>query len=353
MGISIEVHVTFVLFFLLILLAGFANFLFFLIIFMIVLSHELCHSIAAILSGIPVPRIILLPFGGLASIELPENPMTELKISLSGPFFNFFFAGVGFVLIKLMGLTLLSYGHLLYALVDGGVGVFTVDYVLSMLVMSNLVLGLFNMVPAFPMDGGRVLRSILALWIDYAKATEIAGRIGQAVFLFLIVAGFFTLDLWWIVVGFFLMYASGSEVRFVLLRKTFEGLLVREVVSHQRRLPVVDGSLQLGEFLRLVARPEQRLYLVVNSDGSLKGVLDLHKVAGLLRDSEVRVGSLVEGGYGLVDGGSRVSDAMREILSNDVTLVAEDSMVVGYVTPDLFAELTNFYGLSRGLRLKK
>jgi stage IV sporulation protein FB len=352
MGISIEVHITFLLFLFLILLAGFANFLFFLIIFMIVLSHELCHSIAAILSGIPVPRIILLPFGGLASIELPENPMTELKISLSGPFFNFFFAGVGFLLIKLLGFTLLGYDQVVYALV-GGVGVFTVDYVLSMLVMTNLVIGLFNMVPAFPMDGGRVLRSVLALWVDYAKATEIAGKFGQVIFLFLILDGLFESNLWWIIVGFFLMYASGSEVRFVLLRKTFDGLFMRDLVSHQRRLSAVDGALRVDEFLRLVARPNQRVYLVVNSDGSLRGVLDLHRIAGLPKDGAGSVGSLAAGGYGLVEGRMRVADAMREILSKDVTLVVDESTVVGFVTPESFMEFTDFYGLGRDYRPKK
>ena len=87
MGISIELHLTFIIFFSLFLAAGITNFLFLGLIFTIVLAHELAHSITAKLSGIPVPKITLLPIGGLATIELPEDPMLELRVSMVGQFF--------------------------------------------------------------------------------------------------------------------------------------------------------------------------------------------------------------------------------------------------------------------------
>jgi len=344
MGISIEVHVTFLLFFLLIFFAGFSSFIFFLVVFSIVLAHELCHSIAAILSGVPVPRIILLPFGGLASIELPEEPLTELKISLSGPLFNFFFAAVGFTLIKAMGLQLFSYDQLVSMLSDGSLGIFTQDYVLSMIVMLNMLLGLFNMLPAFPMDGGRVFRSVLALWTDYVKATEVAGRIGQFIFMFLIVAGIFTLNIWWIAIGVFLTYASSSEVKFVLLKKTFDGLYMRDLIASQKRIPVAEAGLSFRDFMRVVAKPEHRLYLVVSRDGSLAGVLDLDEVqAAAAKVGGMRVGSLASAGYGVVNANQSVADAMKRILSGRITLVVDENVVLGYMTPELFMELTRFY----------
>ncbi|MBM3309166.1 MAG: hypothetical protein FJY77_02840 [Candidatus Altiarchaeales archaeon] len=346
LGISIEVHITFILFLLLVLIAGPATFVFFFIIFSIILAHELCHSIAAILSGIPVPRIILLPFGGLASIELPENPLTELKISLSGPFFNFFLAGISLALIKLLSLHLFGYGQLLDMLVEGNTGIFTASYVLSMLAMVNLLLGLFNMLPAFPMDGGRVFRSILALWIDYAKATQIAGRIGQMVFLLLVLAGILTFNIWWIIVGLFLMYASGGEVKFVLLKKTFQGLLMRDIISEQRKLPIVEGSVFVKDFMTMFAKPDQRFYLIANQDGTLKGILDLNEVSQASMQEKLKtVGSLAKEDYETVEGSVSVEEGMKKILSNDITLIADGDVVLGYMTPELFFEMTQFYSL--------
>jgi len=349
-GISIEVHISFVLFFLLLSFAGLANMVFFLFIFSLVLAHELCHSIAALLSGIKVPRIILLPFGGLSSIEIPENPINELKISLAGPFFNFFLAGVSLLLMKAFGLGLTGYYDLLNMLDSGGVGVFTASFMMSILVMSNLVLGLFNMIPAFPMDGGRVLRSVLALWLDYGKATEIAGGVGNVVFLFFIVGGIFSqpLNIWLIIMGLFLAYAGGGEVRFVLFRRTLAGLSMRDLVSSQHRLPVVDGSLPVEDFLRLVARPDERFYLVVKPDGSLGGVLDVRMLDNpVLSRKSLTAGSLAQEGYGVVDASAGVTDGIRTVLEKDLTLVVDGSTVVGYVTPELFMELAHFYRLKK------
>lgn len=347
MGISVEVHITFILFFLLLIFAGFANFIFFFIIFSIVLAHELCHSIAALSSGIPVPRIILLPFGGSAIMELSENPLTELKIALSGPFFNFFFAGVGFLLIKAMNLNLFSYDQLMDMLIGGDTSIFTPAYVLSMLVMSNLVLGLFNMLPAFPMDGGRVFRSVLALWIDYVKATRIAGRIGQIISVFLIVYGFLA-NFWFFLIGLYLIAIGGNEVKFVLLKKAFEGLYMRDLISSQRKIPVVEGSISLKDFFDVVAKPDQRFYLVVSPDGNLKGMLDLHQLNETVIDTKVKeINSLARGGYGIVEGSARVDAAITKVFSNDITLVVEDSMILGYMTPELFMELTNFYNFGK------
>jgi Zn-dependent protease len=348
MGISVEVHIVFLLLLLIILLfTGIANFLFIFIVFSIVLAHELCHSVAAILSGIPVPRIVLLPFGGLATIELPENPITELKISASGPLFNFFFAAVGYLIAKIMGLSLLSYGQVLDMLVNGGVGIFTPAYVLSIIVTSNLILGLFNMLPAFPMDGGRVFRSVLALWMDYAKATAIAGRIGQLFSLLFIAVGILGFNLWWLVIGLFLTYASSSEVKFVLVKHAFEGLVMKDIMS-SRRMPVVDGGLTLKEFFNLVARPDNRFYLVANPDGSLRGVLDLHQLAqnaSIRADQQVSL--LARDVSSVVDGRAPVADAMKQVVTEELTLVVDGGIVLGYVTPESFMESTNFYSLRR------
>ncbi|MDD5110919.1 MAG: site-2 protease family protein [Candidatus Altiarchaeota archaeon] len=359
-GISVEVHLTFILFFLLFALLGFPNMLFILVVFSLVLAHELCHSIAAILSGIKVPRIILLPFGGLSSIEIPENPVKELRISLAGPFFNFFLAGVCLLLMKLSGLGLIGYFDVLNMLDSGNMGVFTPSFVMSMLVMSNLVLGTFNMIPAFPMDGGRVLRSMLALWFDYVRATKIAGAFGNLIFMAMFVLGlltFFSGGIWLIVMSWFLSQSSSVEVQFVMLRNTFSGMSMRELVSSGHKLPVVDGRLKVAEFLRVVARPEERFYLVVNPDGSLRGVLDVQSLGRLApgRDA-LTVGAVAQDGYGVVSSGASVADGMREFLARDITLVVDGSVVVGYVTPELFAELTHFYNLyyktvlSRGRR---
>ncbi len=158
-----------------------------------VLLHEFGHALAARHYGIQTRRIVLWPLGGVAQLEAdPRTPKQELHIALAGPAVNFAIAAALWVVVNLLGLP--AYG------------------LLASLIVANLSLGLFNLVPAFPMDGGRILRAFLATRIGGRRATDIAVKIGKVAAASLIVAGFFG-NTMLILVGAFVWFAAGAQSR--------------------------------------------------------------------------------------------------------------------------------------------
>ena len=134
------------------------------IVFTFVVLHELSHSLAARAHGVHVHDITLLPIGGVARLsEMPEHPATEIRIAIAGPLFNFAVVGATYAILSTSG-PFLTAG---------------MTALLQLVLWVNLVLGVFNLIPAFPMDGGRVLRAYLASRVGYLEATFIAARVGR------------------------------------------------------------------------------------------------------------------------------------------------------------------------------
>ena len=200
------------------------------ILFVIVVLHELGHSIAAQSYGIQVKQIVLLPIGGLAQLaRMPEKPSQELVISAAGPLVNFALAAVLAVLGLAYGQELsLQFGIRLPA------GI-TLGAVFSYVFAANLFLGLFNLLPAFPMDGGRILRSLLAMRIDYSRATRWAVTIGQGLAVLMGLWGFFGGGFFLILIAFFIFFAAGQEGRMIKMRQLLGDVTVREALSSQIR----------------------------------------------------------------------------------------------------------------------
>ncbi len=174
-------------------LAALLGVVFLLGVFGSVLLHEFGHALTARRYGIRTRRIVLWPMGGVAQLEEgPQTPKQELLIALAGPAVNFAIAAALWVVVNVVGLP--TYG------------------LLASLMLANLTLGLFNLVPAFPMDGGRVLRAVLATRIGGRRATDIAVKIGKAAAAGFIVAGFFGNTVL-MLVGAFVWFAAGAESR--------------------------------------------------------------------------------------------------------------------------------------------
>lgn len=214
-GIRISVHVTFLLILLWIVVEEYAlgvramagSALYMVALFTIVVMHELGHALTARRFGIVTRDIILLPIGGVARLErMPRNPRQELLVAVAGPAVNVVLALVLLAIVRLTGplpaANLYDFDPLL-----------SVRGFLYQLVFVNVVLALFNMLPAFPMDGGRVLRAVLAMRMSsYARATGIAARIGRVLALGLAAAGLYGLrNPFWVLIALFVWMAAGTE----------------------------------------------------------------------------------------------------------------------------------------------
>lgn len=210
LGIPVNLHITFILLLILIYFAGgsvigaggLAGVVFVALVFASVVFHELSHSIVAKHFGINVLDITLLPIGGVARMaETPDKPIQEVLIAIAGPAASFLLAFLLWFIADMFGtgVTITDFS------VKGGL--------LAELIAVNLILGLFNLVPAFPMDGGRALRGALALYLSPYKATRIAVGIGQGFAILMFFWGFFSGNIFMILIALFVYLGAEAEER--------------------------------------------------------------------------------------------------------------------------------------------
>ncbi len=250
-----------------------------LLFFSSILVHELAHSFVALAKGIPVRSITLFVFGGVAQIgRRPNRPLTELQIAIAGPIASAVLA-VGF-------------GTVEYLVGDQPE---QLAVLAGSLALINLMLTAFNLVPGFPLDGGRIFRA--ALWYmtgSLTKATRIAAGTGQAIGYALIFLGIwtgFSLDwfsgLWLALIGWFLMNAAQESVVQVSVRSALSGLAVEDVMSRDR--PSVSGRINLAELVQdYVLRTGRRCFTV--TDGNrLEGLVTLHHIKAVPQKRWVQV----------------------------------------------------------------
>ncbi|MEF8757604.1 MAG: CBS domain-containing protein [Halobacteriales archaeon] len=223
-----------------------------------VVLHELGHSLVAMRYDVPIEAITLWIFGGIASMaEIPEDWRQELAISVAGPIVSVI-VGVGC--------------YLAFLATPGGFP--AVRFVLGYLAVLNVVLAVFNMLPGFPMDGGRVLRALLARNRPYAKATKIAAEVGKGFAILLGLWGLFTFQLIPIGIAFFIYIGAASEAQQVILKAAFEGVTVRDVMTPSSRLHTVAPDTTIAELVERMFQERHTGYPVVE-DGELVGLVTL------------------------------------------------------------------------------
>jgi Zn-dependent protease len=251
-GIDLFIHPTFLLVLLFpgVLSGGPGSVLLVLAVFGCVLLHELGHALAARQFGIRTRDITLYPIGGVARMErMPRAAGAELVIALAGPAVNVAIA------VGLLALEYLS-GGLLFA--GSSLGGF-----LSELLAINVILAVFNMLPAFPMDGGRVLRAFLCAWMSRARATSIAARTGRVMAVLLGTVGFYlTENVMLIPLAIFVYMLSRAEEAHVLAEETrraygVDGRGIWVAPSGYRWVEMGNGSWQLAPVVVGMARPRQ------------------------------------------------------------------------------------------------
>ncbi len=273
-GISINIHVTFFLLLLLFLASGVRSLVLVIGVFFIVTLHELCHSLVARRFGIEVREITLLPIGGLASMtRMPEKPSHEFFISLAGPLSNIALLGIFFFPMRLI----LGDYVLFHPL-----SVATWPLTFAHIYWINLALAIFNLIPAFPMDGGRILRAVLSQRIGYQKATKIAVNFGHIFALIFGYLGITRMHLMLIAIAIFIyMAASGEELQ-VDIKETLKKFRIRDIL--RREFLTVAHDATIAHLLELIFRSHQEDFPVMAFDRAV-GFITRQDVIMNMRDA--------------------------------------------------------------------
>ena len=227
--------------------------------FGIVVLHELGHALMARRFGIATQDITLLPIGGVARLErMPEDPKQELLVALAGPAVN--------VVLAILLFGVLLAGHGLESLRNPAV---TTGSLTAKLLWVNVGLVIFNLLPAFPMDGGRVLRALLAIKLDYARATRIAANIGQSMALLFGLFGMFSNPLL-VLIALFVWTGAAQEASMVEMKSALDGVTVEKVmITDFRTLAPSDA---LGRAVEQILAGSQQDFPVAEG-GAVVGVL--------------------------------------------------------------------------------
>lgn len=248
--------------------------------FFCVLLHEYGHSLVAQRLGIEIQDITLLPIGGLARMKaMPERPMDEVKIAIAGPLVNVVLAPVFFGIAILLGGSLSTSVNLIS-------GVDSLGQFFAYLALINVVLAVFNLIPAFPMDGGRVLRGLLASRFGQVRATDIAAAVGQAAAAGFFIVGLLVGNILLSLVAVFIFFGASGEAQMVRQRETMRGLNVRDVMGTKRRTETVTPWHTFGQVLDAVIHGYQEDFPVVDDEGKLVGLITRSEIMAAAHSPE-------------------------------------------------------------------
>lgn len=338
LGIQIRVHVTFLLFVAWIaILQGvtrgsaahaFAAAVLLVLVFGCVLLHELGHAMAARRYGIRTRDIVLLPIGGIARLErMPENPAQEIVVALAGPAVNVVIAAV----LWLAGSPRPTF--------DAGAALGS-DLVTGLLVI-NIIMVVFNLIPAFPMDGGRVLRASLAFVMPFARATRVAARVGQAVAVAFAIYGLVQGMPMLIFVALFVFVAAGEERAVVETRSTLEGVAVGDAMVVEFRAVAENDT--LGQVIDYLIAGSQQDFPVVDGGGRVRGVLTRNDLVLALQKGGAgqRIAEVVTPDGPTADAAEPLEAALQRMREKGRTSmpVVEGGRLVGLLTVENVSDL--------------
>lgn len=309
-----------------------------------VLLHELGHALTAQRLGIRVEDIILLPIGGVARLhELPQRPKFELAIAVAGPAVNLVLAVLLLLVLTLLVLLpgpLVPHGSLFLSITEPGI-----VGVLLFALVTNVSLCAFNLIPAFPMDGGRVLRSLLALQWPYARATAVAVAVGQGIALLLGLLGVLDGNPGMALMGLFVFFAASAEGRESILSERLSGLTVDLAI--ERQAPLLTADLPVPTAFDWLARSPYSALAVVDDRGDFLGVVTRREMARLWKAGcRGTVRQFVES-PGLVVECETPLDVARRLMAET------QAAVVAVYCGESFEGLLDFDSIARVLALQR
>ena len=313
-GIDVRVHVTF---FLLLAWFGFIYYsdggwtamvsgLFFIVLlFGCVVLHEFGHALAAKAYGIRTPDITLLPIGGVARLErFPDKPWQELVVALAGP-------AVNVVIVLGLYIVLGSFFNILdLADIAGGRG-----NLLVKLLAINVILVVFNLLPAFPMDGGRVLRALLAMRMKHARATRIAAVVGQAMAVGFGLLGVLGGNPFLIFIAVFVFFGAQTEANYAVYKEAAEDTCVSEIMRPTG--PVLQQGMSVAQGIQLAMKGHLGILPVTDPALRLTGMVPAERLAEALQSDPNRtIDQLAWHSFEVIPANASLGDARMLVLGS-------------------------------------
>ena len=296
---------------------------FILLLFLCVVLHEFGHIFAARHFGVRTPEVVLLPIGGVARLErIPEEPRAEFFIALAGP---------AVTLAIALALTWLAGGLPAPEKLERIEGM---EGLLVQLAYANTFLFVFNLIPAFPMDGGRVLRAGLSAWLGHRRGTSVAAAIGQGVAVMLGIAGIASQNMILVLVAVFVFLAAGSERGIVELRGITSGRpagesMITRFVSLALDEPVSRAASEL-------IHTDQKEFPVCDGQGRFKGMLTRDGIIRALAESgpDAPIADYMDGEVPTVSRWTRMDDIVPLFAGGavEVAVTDEEGRCLGYIT---------------------
>ncbi len=290
--------------------------------FACVFVHELGHSYVLIKQGFNVKGITLFVFGGVSQMEeTPRDPGTEFKVAIVGPGVSVLLGVIFFGVFWFIGLFPVSVGQEIVRIMVGSLAFY------------NFLLGGFNLIPAFPTDGGRVLRAVFATQMSFEKATKNAVSVGKGVAVAMVIFGILVLNLWLVVIAVFIYFGAAREQQSTQIADALKGVSVSDVMSEDFKS--VHPDMKLGEFVGLLQKERRQGYPVVNNNTVL-GVVRLKDIQAVnAKDVDgMVVGDVMEKEVMKFDDDAEAFDVFKQLMrkNQEYGVVTRDDKVVGMIS---------------------
>ena len=338
-GTDIKIHITFLLFLAWIGFsaweregpaAALSSLIFILLLFLCVTLHEFGHILMARRFGIETPMVTLLPIGGVASLErLPTKPMQEFLVAIAGPAVNLVIGAVLILLLGRIGPERLS------QLDDPNVSL------LARLAAANIFLVVFNLIPAFPMDGGRVLHAFLSIKLGPQRATQVAATIGQALAFGFGFLGLFGNPLL-LFIAIFIYIAASAEARMSSVQEALRGLSAADAM--ETRFTAIPIEANLAQAVEALMSTAQHEFPVVDSFSKPVGILTREDILAALpnHDRSAPVASFMRSpveSVRLSTPAEVLLERLQSAIARTLFVIKSDGAIVGIVTGQTLAEL--------------
>jgi Zn-dependent protease/CBS domain-containing protein len=327
---SVRLHWSFILFLVWIALtallregvaAAVSGLVFFSLLFLCVVLHEFGHILVARHFGVKTPDVLLLPIGGVSRLErIPEEPSQEIAIALAGPAVSFL---IGFAILLVLGLPAPTISSDFSGL----------EAIFVALGWLNIFLGAFNLLPAFPMDGGRVLRALLAKNFGYAKGTQLASNAGQVAAIIFGLLGLLFGNFILMLIAIFIFLAASAEGGVAQMRNTTLGLTTADFMITKFDCLRTDEPVSAAA--EALIRTNQREFPVVDGMGRLRGGLDRDGIVKAMhRDPGASVLEAMKADIPVVTAQHNADELVRYLQSGEpmVVVCSEDGCPIGLVT---------------------